>query len=62
VRDEGLRRLREFCDPDAVNARCFADQARRIEALGGVDACREAYVFNHTPTPEEQTARKASHE
>ena len=26
----------------------------KIEALGGEQACREAYVFNHTPTPAEQ--------
>ena len=51
---EGERRLRAICDPDAVNARCFADQQRRIDALGGEEACRTAYVFNHTPTPDEQ--------
>lgn len=51
---EAERRLRTICDPDAVNARCFADQRRRIEALGGEDACRAAYIFNHTPTPSEQ--------
>ncbi|MEL6477063.1 MAG: sulfatase-like hydrolase/transferase [Pseudomonadota bacterium] len=51
---EGAVRLREICDPEAVNARCFADQAARIAALGGETACREAYVFNHTPTPTEQ--------
>jgi len=62
VRDEALKRLHEFCDPDAVNTRCFADQARRIETLGGVDACRDAYVFNHTPTPEEQSAMEAGNE
>ena len=48
---EGLRRLRTYCDPEAVNAQCFADQARRIEELGGAEACRNAFVFNHTPTP-----------
>ena len=50
---EGERRLRAICDPDAVNALCFADQKRRIEELGGERACREAFVFNHTPTPTE---------
>lgn len=54
--DDGERRLRAICDPDAVNAKCFADQKRKIEALGGVEACRTAYVFNHTPTPDEQEA------
>ena len=56
ARREGARRLAEICDADAVNARCFADQAKRIEALGGIDACRNAYLFNHTPTPAEQDA------
>ncbi|WP_409996778.1 sulfatase-like hydrolase/transferase [Leisingera aquaemixtae] len=51
---EGEQRLRAICDPDEVNARAFADQRRRIVELGGEEACRTAYVFNHTPTPEEQ--------
>jgi choline-sulfatase len=51
---EGKRRLRAICDPEEVNARAFADQRRRIEELGGEEACRTAYVFNHTPTPDEQ--------
>ncbi|QGX98426.1 choline-sulfatase [Roseovarius faecimaris] len=50
---EGRARLQRICDPDVVNARCFADQKARIEELGGVDACRNAYVFNHTPAPGE---------
>ena len=49
---EGARRLREICDPEAVNALCFADQARRIAELGGEEACRSAYTFNHTPVPQ----------
>lgn len=51
---EGERRLREICDPDAVNAKCFADQKDRIAELGGEDACQTAFRFNHTPTPKEQ--------
>ena len=51
---EGERRLRAICDPEAVNDRCFAEQKQRIEQLGGEAACREGYVFNHTPTPAEQ--------
>ena len=51
---EGERRLRAICDPEAVNAQCFADQRARIAELGGEQACLEAYVFNHTPTPAEQ--------
>ena len=52
---EGERRLREICDPEAVNQACFEDQRRRIEELGGEEACRTAFVFNHTPTPVEQS-------
>jgi choline-sulfatase len=51
---EGERRLRAICDPEEVNARCFADQKRRIAELGGVEACATGYSFNHTPTPTEQ--------
>ena len=53
---DGERRLRAICDPEEVNARCFADQSRRIEELGGVDACKRAHVFNHTPAPGEWRA------
>ncbi len=51
---EGEARLRQICDPEAVNDQCFADQRRRIAELGGEDACLNAYTFNHTPTPTEQ--------
>lgn len=47
---EGERRLREICDPEAVNRQCFEDQKRRIAELGGEEACVSA-TFNHTPTP-----------
>lgn len=50
----GERRLRAICDPEAVNDQCFADQKARIKELGGEEACLTAYVFNHTPTPNEQ--------
>lgn len=53
---EGKRRLYEICDPEAVNRQAFADQAVRIRQLGGVDSCKTAYLFNHTPTPSEQAA------
>lgn len=49
---EGDRRLRAICDPEAVNARAFADQRAKIARLGGEEACRNAFVFNHTPAPE----------
>ncbi len=51
---EGEERLRAICDPEKVNAWCFADQKRRIAELGGVEACATGYSFNHTPTPTEQ--------
>ncbi len=53
---EGESRLRAICDPEEVNARCFDDQKRRIAELGGIEGCKSAYVFNHTPTPGEQRA------
>ncbi|MEM9146722.1 MAG: sulfatase-like hydrolase/transferase [Pseudomonadota bacterium] len=48
--DEGLHRLRVLCDPEAISAAAFADQAARIAALGGPEACR-ARSFGHTPIP-----------
>ena len=54
VLKQGEQRLRAICDPEKVNARCFADQKHRIEQLGGKEECMKAYIFNHTPTPKEQ--------
>ena len=51
---EGVNRLRKICDPEKINSQCFADQKRRIEELGGREACMNSYKFNHTPTPAEQ--------
>ncbi|SMF13260.1 choline-sulfatase [Tistlia consotensis] len=48
---EGARRLQRICDPEAVSARAFADQRRRIGVFGGPLACR-ANAFNHTPAPD----------
>ena len=48
---EGQSRLHAICDPERVNAQAFRDQAKKIEELGGEDACKNAFVFNHTPTP-----------
>jgi len=50
---EGERRLRAICDPDAVNARAFADQDARIEAKGGVEKVRNSGSFPYTPAPGE---------
>ena len=58
ARAEGASRLAAICDADAVNRQCFADQAARIEALGGIDVCRNAHLFNHRPTPAEQAAMR----
>ena len=58
ARAEGAYRLAAICDADTVNRQCFADQAARIEALGGIDVCRNAHLFNHTPTPAEQAAMR----
>ena len=41
--------LFEILDPEEVNRQVFADQARRIEELGGVDAINAIPTFNHTP-------------
>jgi choline-sulfatase len=57
---EGKRRLREICDPEKVNLQCFEDQKRRIEELGGREACINSYIFNHTPTPAEQKKLQSS--
>ena len=47
---EGRRRLLAICNPDKVSALAFADQRALIEAVGGEEACRNAFVFNATPT------------
>ncbi|MFK7752682.1 MAG: sulfatase-like hydrolase/transferase [Sedimentitalea sp.] len=46
---EGMARLHARFDPEAVNARAFADQATRIAALGGADAIRAREQFDYTP-------------
>lgn len=43
------QRLLRILDPEAVNRQAFADQQRKIEALGGLDAIHEMPSFNHTP-------------
>jgi choline-sulfatase len=49
--DEALRRV---CDPAAVTALAFADQARRIEAFGGPEAVRKLGSYPYTPAPGEK--------
>ena len=51
VRAECEARLRDIVDPEAANDRAFADQAARIEALGGEAAVRRLATFGFTPAP-----------
>lgn len=46
-------RLRKICDPDAVNAQAFADQAAKIAEHGGVEIIRQRGDFGYTPAPGE---------
>lgn len=43
------QRLLRILDPEEANRQAFADQQKRIEALGGLDAIRGMPSFNHTP-------------
>jgi choline-sulfatase len=51
VLSECERALRRVVDPDAANERAFADQAAKIEALGGRDAILALEDYDHTPVP-----------
>ena len=51
VRAELEAELRKIIDPDAVNARAFADQERKIALHGGPDAIRQRGDFGYTPAP-----------
>jgi choline-sulfatase len=51
---EGDRRLREICDPTAVNARAFADQAARVAEFGGEEKVRAMGSYPYTPAPGEK--------
>lgn len=44
-----LRQLSQILDPEGVNTQAFADQAKMIEALGGIEAIMSLPSFNHTP-------------
>ncbi|MCB1740933.1 MAG: sulfatase-like hydrolase/transferase [Gammaproteobacteria bacterium] len=48
-------KLRDVCDPDAVNAQAFADQAALLEEHGGREAVLARGDFGYTPAPGEQT-------
>ena len=45
------RALTGIVDPDAANQTAFADQARRIAELGGVERIMASEEFDHTPVP-----------
>ena len=45
--------LRRIVDPEAANAMAFADQAQRIEQLGGADAIRARVEIGYTPAPKQ---------
>lgn len=46
---EGLSRLHAYQDPEEVNARAHADQAAKVETLGGREKITSFPVFNYTP-------------
>jgi len=41
--------LLQILDPEDVNRQAFADQAKMIETLGGIEAIMALQSFNHTP-------------
>ncbi|MBL6458241.1 sulfatase-like hydrolase/transferase [Belnapia sp. T6] len=43
--------LRAICDPDVMDALAFADQAARIEAVGGREAIFAQAMHGYTPAP-----------
>lgn len=47
-------KLRAICDPDAVNARAFADQRALIAAHGGREAVIARGDYSYTPAPGEK--------
>ncbi|HEV7719289.1 MAG TPA: sulfatase-like hydrolase/transferase [Arsenicitalea sp.] len=50
---EGARRLAAICDTAAATAEAFADQKKRIDALGGREAVSQMKGFGYTPAPGE---------
>ncbi|MGF1477384.1 MAG: sulfatase-like hydrolase/transferase [Geminicoccaceae bacterium] len=50
---EGEHRLWQICDPQAVSARAFADQRRRIDDFGGEEKVRSLGSYPYTPAPGE---------
>ena len=52
VRSQLYEALHRIVDPEAINARVFADQKGRIEELGGPDGILAREDFNFTPVPD----------
>ena len=50
---EGLKRLREVCDPDATDARVFSEQEALLARYGGADAIIARGDVLYTPPPGE---------
>jgi len=44
-----IEQLGQILDPEEVNRQAFADQAKMVERLGGMDAILSMPSFNHTP-------------
>jgi choline-sulfatase len=51
IRAELEAELRKILDPEAVNARAFADQERKIAEHGGPEALKQRGDFGYTPAP-----------
>ena len=46
---EAKARLARWCDPETINEKAHADQARRVEELGGRAALEAIPQWNYTP-------------
>jgi len=46
--------LRKIVDPEAVDARAFADQEAKIAKFGGVEALIKRGDFGYSPAPGEK--------
>jgi choline-sulfatase len=51
IRAELEAELRRILDPEAVDARAFADQERKIAEHGGAEAILQRGDFGYTPAP-----------
>ena len=44
-------KLRKIVNPESINAMAFNDQRKKIEKLGGEEACLQYKTFDYTPIP-----------